>query len=131
IACNNTLYIIPKEKQLDTLKEFYRILKPGGKIVITNPVRGAKPLKIYFEGLKKNFKKYGFLQTFKTAISVIFPTIQMLYYNSKIKKESEKGGYCFLELEEQQELLKKSGFRNVSQVKFVYANQSILNYGFK
>ncbi|MFQ6119093.1 MAG: class I SAM-dependent methyltransferase, partial [Methanosarcinales archaeon] len=33
IASNNTLYIIPRERQLGTLQEFHRILKPGGKVV--------------------------------------------------------------------------------------------------
>jgi len=57
IASNNTLYIIPKEKQLDSLKELYRILKHKGKIVLSNTKKGWKPMKIYIRGIKENLKK--------------------------------------------------------------------------
>jgi ubiquinone/menaquinone biosynthesis C-methylase UbiE len=130
IASNNTLYIIPKEKQLDTLKELYRILKPNGKIVIVNPKKGGQPIKIYLTGIKQSFKKNGWLKTIKDIISMIIPTIKMLYYNQLIKKESEKGSYHFFEFNEQKELLEKAEFKNIS-TRLVYADQNILTVGFK
>src|SRR4030042_5882426 len=54
IASNNTLYAIPREKQIITLREFYRILKPGGKILLSNTKKGWKPLKIYIQGITQN-----------------------------------------------------------------------------
>ena len=131
VASNNTLYIIPKEKQLDTLKELYRVLKSGGKIIITNPIKGGKPIRIYFTGVKQSLKENGWPKTLKNLILMIIPTIKMLYYNSLIKKESEKGSYHFLDLNEQKELLKKVGFVNIFETKLVYARQNILNIAFK
>lgn len=131
IVCSNTLYIIPKEKHLSVLKEFYRILKPQGKIVLVNPVKGGSPIKIYLEGIRKSLKRNGCWKTLKTLILMIAPTIQILYYNSKIRKEDEKGSYHFFDFNEQEKLLQKTGFRTISQTKFVYANQSILNVAVK
>jgi ubiquinone/menaquinone biosynthesis C-methylase UbiE len=131
IACNNTLYIIPKEKQLDVLKEFYRILKPEGKIVITNPIKGGKPIKIYLEGIKRSLQRNGFLKTLKNMILMFSPTIRILYYNFQIKKESEKGGYVFFKFDEQKELLKKMGFSAITRTRLVYAKQNILNTAIK
>jgi len=128
IASNNTLYIIPKEKQLDTLKELYRILKPEGKIVLANLKKGWKSGKIYITGVKENLKREGVYSTFLKIVKLIIPTLKVFYYNYFIRKESE---YYFCEFNEQKELLKQAEFKNVSETKLVYANQSILNSAFK
>jgi len=128
IASNNTLYIIPKEKQLDTLKEFYRILKPGGKIVIANLKKGWKPGKIYIKGIKDNIKKEGIYPAFLKIIKLILPTIKVFYYNYFIKKESQ---YYFCDFNEQKELLRQAGFKKVSETKLVYSKQAILNSALK
>ena len=128
ITSNNTLYIIPKEKQLDTLKELYRILKPGGKIVLANLKKSWKSGKIYITGVKENLKREGVYSTFLKIVKLITPTLKVFYYNYFIRKESE---YYFCELNEQKELLKRAGFKNISETKLVYANQSILNSAFK
>jgi ubiquinone/menaquinone biosynthesis C-methylase UbiE len=131
IACNNTLYIIPKEKQIDVLKEFYRILRSKGKIILVNPKKGAKPIKIYFEGVKKSLKKNGLFKTIKNVSLMAIPTIKILYYNRLILKECEKNSYKFFDFNEQKELLKKVGFINISETKLVYGDQNILNSGIK
>ena len=131
IACNNTLYIIPKEKQLDVLKELYRILRPGGKLVIVNPIKKGKPLKIYLKGIKQSAEKKGFLKTFKDIILMSTPAIQMFYYNFLIKRADKKGGYHFFDFNEQKKLLEKINFKNVSATRLVYAGQAILNVASK
>lgn len=128
IASNNTLYIILKEKQLNTLKELYRVLKPNGKIVLSNLKKGWKSWKIYIRGVNDNFKKEGVYFTFLKIIKMIIPTLKIFYYNYLIKKESK---YHFCDFNEQKELLKQSGFKKVSETKLVYAEQAILNSAFK
>lgn len=128
IACNNTLYAICQEKQLATLKELCRVLKVGGRIVLSNPKKEWKPLKIYIAGIRGNFKKEGILATVYKIIRMIIPTVKIFYYNFLIQKESN---YHFLEPEEQKELLKKAGFSKVSETLSVYANQGILNSAVK
>jgi ubiquinone/menaquinone biosynthesis C-methylase UbiE len=131
IACNNTLYTIPKEKQLDVLKEFYRILKPNGKIIIVNPKKGAKILPIYFSHIEKSFKKIGVRETLSNLIKLLSKTIKMIYFNSLIKNETKREIYKFLTLIERKDLLQKAGFSKSLEPKFIYANQNILNVGIK
>jgi ubiquinone/menaquinone biosynthesis C-methylase UbiE len=131
IASNNTLYAIPKEKQLDTLKEFYRILKPGGKIVISNPKKSSNPLKIYFKGIKQSLKQRGSIKTFKKMLLIIIPTLKMFYYNRKILKNNKHHFLDFFDYDEQKKLLDQTGFINISETELVYAQQVFLNSGFK
>lgn len=128
IASNNTLYAIPKEKQLSVLKELHRILKFGGKIVLSNTKRGWKPGKIYSRGIKENLKKEGVFSTFLKLIKLIIPTLKIFYYNYQIKKKSQ---YYFCDFNEQKGLLEQTGFRKVSETKLVYAEQAILNSAYK
>jgi len=122
IACNNTLYAIEKEKQLDTLKEFYRVLKPGGKIVLVNPKKGASPFKIYSGHIKISLKTKGIIKTFGDVTSMIIPTIKMFYFNYKIKKER---GRFFLNIQEQESVIRDIGFSTI-ETKLVYGLQGIL-----
>jgi ubiquinone/menaquinone biosynthesis C-methylase UbiE len=126
IVCNNTLYIIPKEEQLNTLKEFYRILKLKGKVVIVNPSKEQKLFKIYIDGIKKNLRKEGLFLTFKKLIRFLPATIKIFYYNFF----TGKMGF-FLTLQELKKLLADAGFKKLSNEKSVYANQSILIVGEK
>ncbi len=126
IACNNTLYIIPKEKQLETLKEFYRVLKSGGKIVITNPHEKNKISKIYINSVMASFRKNGLIATFRKMIQFFPHTIKIFYYNYLIDKEMKSGKYYFLNEKVMKELLKSAGFENISAGKLIYVNQNIL-----
>lgn len=131
IASNNTLYAVPKEKQLETLKELYRILKPGGKIVMSNMQKGWKPMRIYVSAIKENLKKEGLFITIKKIVEMIIPTIKIFYYNHLILEGGEVGHYHFFEFDEQKKLLKEARFTNLSETKKVYAREAILNSAFK
>jgi ubiquinone/menaquinone biosynthesis C-methylase UbiE len=106
-------------------QEFYRVLKPGGKIVISNVREGWKPMNIYRDHFKKDIKKNGYLKVTLKAFKMIVPTVKMFYYNSKIKK-NEGGGHLIKE-DEQNELFVRNGFIEVSANRPVYAGQAILN----
>lgn len=128
IASNNTLYALPKHKQPDVLKELHRVLKTGGKIVLSNPKKDWKPIKIYIKGIKQNLYEQGFSRTICKITKMVIPTIKIFYYNFLITKESN---YHFLAPQEQKDILYGAGFSKVSETIFVYANQAILNSAVK
>lgn len=131
ICSNNTIYAIPQKNRSALMKEFYRVLKPGAKIVIANIHKEFKPIKIYLAHIKEDVKKSGWLKVAFEALKLIVPTIKMFYYNAKIKKENKTGDFDFMEFDEQKELLRQAGFRNISENKSVYAKQGILNSSYK
>ena len=128
IACNNVLYAMSTEERLRAIKELHRILKPNGKIVISNPMKEANPIKIYLWHIKKSIKTKGAKKTIKDIIKMFVPTIKIFYYNLWLRRKRKK---IFLEQKQQVELLKQAGFVNISKTKFSYAKQNILNSAFK
>ncbi len=125
VSCN-TLYLLPSENLTSVFKEFYRVLKPGGRVVITNLTGDFKPYKIYFNHIRKFSIKYGQLKTIISIISLIIPTVKMFYYGSYIQKNSNQG-FNFFETDDQQKLLILAGFNNISPPTKVFASLGILN----
>ncbi len=121
---NNTLYLFPKKTQVKILKEIKRVLKKGGLIVLANPKNGWSPMKIYVDGIRKNLKEEGLLKTIIKVAKMILPTAKIIYYNFFIKKET---GYFFPTEKEQKNILKEAGFRVISEPKFVYSKQGVMN----
>ncbi len=128
IACNNVLYTIPKNRQPRLLAEFYRILRPGGKIVLANPKKGFKVYKIYIAGIKENFRREGVAKSVLKILKLANFSIKILYYNRLIARESE---FHFFDIDEQKRILAKAGFRNATDTELVYGRQCLLNSAIK
>ncbi|MEW5907684.1 MAG: class I SAM-dependent methyltransferase [Patescibacteria group bacterium] len=131
IVSNNTLYNIPRDIRLSVILELKRILKPSGKIVISNIHKDFKPIKIYLNTIKENIKKEGIFNTIKLIFKMLVPTIKMFYYNAIIQKEHKFNKNNLFDFNEQEKLLKELNFINISKTKLVYANQGILNSAIK
>ena len=131
LVSNNTIYTLPENNRPAIFKEFYRVLKTNGKIAIANVHKGFKPFKIYSEHIKWSVKNKGIFSTIAQMFELTIPTIKIFYYNSLIKKENKNSQYSFVEIGEQKKLLEFAGFKNVSEDKYVYAEQGILNTAVK
>jgi ubiquinone/menaquinone biosynthesis C-methylase UbiE len=128
IVCNNVLYALGARDQLKAAKEFQRVLKPGGRVVLANPKAGWKPMAIYFRNIEYGLQDEGWWATVKMLVRELVPTVKMFYYNGKLRKERE---YHYFEFGEQRSLLEDGGFLDISDTMLVYADQVLLNSGFK
>lgn len=131
VVSNNTIYTLADAEQLAAIFEIYRVLKHGGKFVISNVINNYNPLSIYFYHISKSIKKYGVIRTLFLIIRMTRASLKMFYYNMKIKKSGIERNYHFLSANEQEQLLKRAGFKNISKSRYVYGNQAILTSGFK
>ena len=131
IVSNNTIYTLPKETRPYVFKEFYQILKRGGKIVVSNVHTGFKPIKIYFAHIGWSLKNKGFGKTVREVFSLLVPTMKIFYYNSLIIKEHRGNKLAFIGENEQKELLESTFFKEISKNKLTYAGQAILNHAIK
>ena len=120
-----------EEEREDIFREFYRVLKPRGKVVVSNITLGFNPFKIYLTHIKQSFRKIGIMNTMLKVIKLAIPTIKIFYYNHLIQKEDRSGRYDFFEVDEQKDLLRKTGFTNISENKSVYVGQAVLNTAIK
>lgn len=131
IVSNNVIYTLDKKMRPDIFKEFYRVLKPGGRIIIANVHQGFAPIKIFTAHLRRSFAELGALATLKDLIRLGAVVIKMFCYNSVIKRENKSGSYDFMTETEQQDLLRGAGFSQISDNKITYAGQSYLNRAVK
>lgn len=131
IVSNNVIYTIDKTKREFIFREFYRILKPGGKIVIANIHRGFKPWAIFIDHLKKTNKNFGLYRAVKDLLVYNFLIIKIFYYNWLIKKENKHGDYDFLMKNEQADLLQSANLKLSNETKITYSGQSYLNKAIK
>lgn len=131
IVCCNTLYLINQEKVQNLVNEFFRILKNGGKLVIVNPIKESKPIKIYIAHLKKSFQVFGYIKTLFNSLLGLFKIIELYYNNIKIllnNKFNKPVG--FLTKGQLEKILKDAQFRYESSI-LTYANQAVIITGIK
>lgn len=130
IVSVNTLFLIEPFVRETTVKEFYRVLKQEGEIVLVNLKDGFCPLKIYFGHFSKSREKEGLFSAMKQIVELIIPSFKILYYAKKIEKDCQQE-QKFFQKGEQIELLKRAGFKDISDTTEVYSNQAFLNSAYK
>lgn len=126
ICSNNTLYTIEKSKRKEIFREFYRVLKPGGKLVIANLNENFSPIKIYLSHFSESAKQQGILKTFMQAFILAVPTLKMFYYNFLISRENKNGGHSFFSENEQKNILLDQGFKTVNDEILTYSGSAFL-----
>jgi len=127
IAANNVVYTLDKQIRIKLFNEFYRTLKPTGILVVSDAHVGFKPIKIYFDTIKIQNELTGFFETVKLILKLVVPTVKMLIYNKQLVSQSEKGSLDFIEPQEHIELMRSTGFSEISENINVYSDQATLN----
>lgn len=127
VVMNNVLYTIPIDSRQVLINEIYRVLKPGGIVIISSINDKFKPMQIYHAHIVCYFKDYGFYKTIFHLLKFIYPTVLIFYYNFLIKRANHGGIYNFMKKGEQYDLLNKAGFQHISLEDEVYAGSAFLN----
>ncbi|MDZ7798497.1 MAG: class I SAM-dependent methyltransferase [Patescibacteria group bacterium] len=125
IICINTLYVFKKKHLHLIVKEFYRIIKKGGIIVVTDPLKSFKNIKIFKNDCRLFFKNYGFFRGLFFIIKNIKIYIILLYFNKIIDRKAKGGFYNFFSVKDYISLFSKNNFRVINS-QIVYAGQNIM-----
>lgn len=119
VLSSNVLYDLPAGDRLPVLREFYRVLKPDGRVVVHNLLKGFRAVAVYRDHLVSVTRERG-LPGVLEATRFIWPTVQILRMNRTLARGEEA---TFFELGEQAKLLEEAGFSAVSRERRAYAHQ--------
>ncbi len=131
IISNNVLYAISPSQRKSVMKEFNRIMKKNGILVVSNVKSGWSPMKIYSDHIKKEYGMVGAFGLLWNLIKFLIPTIKMFYYNFIVLGKSGRKTYNFMNESEQKALFDDAAFKLLTPVKYVYSEQAILTSGKK
>jgi ubiquinone/menaquinone biosynthesis C-methylase UbiE len=131
VVSNNVLYTINRNIRLNVMREFQRILKLNGKLVIANVHNKFNPLLIFIDHFRLSIKSKGLLRTVVDLQNKAIAIAKMFYYSYRLIGEDRGGKYAFMEEDEQRSLLLQAGFRNVPATIKSYSNQSYMDIGIK
>jgi len=132
VVSNSVIHLLDKEKRRLVFEEFYRVLKVGGILVISNPHKNFSPSAIYFSNFSSQLNRHGLIQACLHIAKLVIPTLKILYYNSVIQKVHKVHDLTgFFDHNEQYNYMKESRFKDITDNKYVYAGQAILNVGKK
>lgn len=118
ITCSNVLYSLPNPTQ--TLLEFHRILKPGGRLLVSNPDRQfnmRKVLETHWQG-----QKLGGRLQFLTQVPGL---LLLTAFNLVLLRRQQADRFFFPGCEQLRQLFQEVGFESV-EVRPTYANQGWL-----
>jgi len=131
VVSNNVLYTINKNIRLKLIKEFHRILKLNGKLVIANVHNKFDPLVIFIDHFRLSIQLKGISRTVIDLQNKALAIGKMFYYSYRLIGKDRNGKYAFMEEDEQRSLLLQAGFRNIHDTIKNYSNQSYMDIGIK
>lgn len=123
LVSNNVLYTLDQSKMSLLATEMHRILKPGSRVVLANPIPEFSPQTIMQAHFQEIRKQHGSFQMKLNALRLKLPVWKMLRYNKKIKEEHQGGSYHFYQKGEQTQLFQPFGFRSIGEPFLSYAGQ--------
>lgn len=131
IVSSNVLYNIPRDRREFVVHEFFRVLKPNGRVVLANVHHKFKPIIVLYRSILEGVHRWGILKTIQYVIVSIPATIKILYYNRIIQREYKQTTQNLFDMQEQKELLTKAGFHTPDSTRLSYSGQAVLDVGVK
>ena len=109
VACSAVLHVLNRDEQRFAVGELTRVLRPGGRLVITAFAEGFNPMSVYFESLRAERKATGLAATVGFALRYSWNTARVLYYVRRIQRQQRRGAYAYVDEASLRELLTSAG----------------------
>jgi ubiquinone/menaquinone biosynthesis C-methylase UbiE len=124
IACCCVLHVLDRSAQEFAVREFFRVVKPGGVVAITAFAEGFDPNRVYLETLRQRRQAGGLLDSIFFTLRHSINTARILYYVWRIRRRERSGEYNFLNAEGLARMLAAAGFE-VVQTERTFAAQCV------
>ena len=129
VCCASVLFALTQPGCINAVNEFHRVVRPGGKVVITAGTRAAslsRLVKMYLATLKQYSPT-----TVACRCVVDFPKLlRILYYNFALRRIPDWQGFHLFTTAELETLLTRAGFSSIS-IRSTYGGCFLLAEGWK
>jgi ubiquinone/menaquinone biosynthesis C-methylase UbiE len=109
VACSAVLHVLSRDQQRFAIGQLARVLRPGGRLVVTAFADGFNPLKVYAESLRAQAGAAGLMAAAGFALRYSWNTARILYYVRRIQREHRRGAYAYVNEASLRELLVGAG----------------------
>jgi len=110
VVCASVLFTLTDTGCRLALSEFYRVLKPGGRLVVTATMPHQQNQNLIHMHLKSLLARHGKLLGLVSSIMQLPALFKVLYYNSRLAKLPNWGGFHRFTQNELQECIARAGF---------------------
>ena len=97
VACSAVLHVLSRDEQRVAIGELARVLRPGGRLVVTAFAHGFNPLKVYAESLRQHRQAAGVLRTVAWGLRYSWNTARILSYVRRIQRQQRRGAYAYVD----------------------------------
>ncbi|HOX05258.1 MAG TPA: methyltransferase domain-containing protein [Planctomycetota bacterium] len=93
LTCLSVLFAISPEGSRLALREFRRVLKPGGTLVVTAMMPGHSKVRALVQHVASRARELGLRGFLSEAGATLVPLLRVLYYNLRMYGFRRQGGY--------------------------------------
>jgi ubiquinone/menaquinone biosynthesis C-methylase UbiE len=109
VACSAVLHVLSAEEQRFAIGELSRVLRPGGRLVVTAFARGFSVLKVYAESLREERRATSLGTTVAFGLRYSWNTARIFYYVWRIQRQHRRGAYAYVDERSLGDLLTAAG----------------------
>ena len=97
VACSAVLHVLNRDEQRFAIGELARVLRPGGRLVVTAFATGFSAIAVYLETLRAERSARGVPATVGFGLRYSWNTTRVLYYVWRIQRQQRRGAYAYVD----------------------------------
>lgn len=125
VCCASVLFSLSKEGCCNALREFRRVLVPGGRLVVTVAGPTKRNSVLLYRHLANSLRTLGLVQGASHIVKTTPDLIRVLYYNRKLQALPDWKGYHRFTPDELGRFLREAGFCD-ADLRSTYGSSFIL-----
>ena len=109
VACSAVLHVMNGSEQASAIGEMVRVLRPGGRLVVTAFAEGFSAIAVYLEALRAERRALGVVAAARLGLRHSWHTARILSYVWRIQRQRRRGAYEYLSERSLDRLLRGAG----------------------
>ncbi|WP_049973758.1 class I SAM-dependent methyltransferase [Azospirillum sp. B4] len=91
--CVNVIHLLDEPSRALAVAELRRVVRPGGRVVVTVFGVGFRSLAVYWQTLRRNSQELGLVNTILRGLRLTLTTLRIFYYVSRISRTHDRHKY--------------------------------------